>query len=356
MFGTLASGDGPHVGIQQFQEDITVLRSKQRPRRLYVLGTDGHKYSFLIKGNEDLSMDQRSIEILRMMNNMLKTKIPTYAIIPLTTSLGIIQWVPHTVTFRQLIQSYPNCTTRVKKFIKWFSPDQIDPQVLDTLRQIQRFEAFQAVLAESEEDSTILRDMMWVSSPNSATWLKYQKNFATSAGVSSISGYLIGLGDRHLENLLLEQRTGLVVHIDFGFALEGARQRKQFPETVPFRLTRLMINAMGPSGYHGVFRQACIDTIDSVRQNQEAYLITFDIFSRAPIRSPTVLNSLLRQASETDRDRKKSQEDISKIEQKVKGLELGVQRTVEEQVDWLIQMATDPMNLCLMWPMWNAFW
>jgi phosphatidylinositol kinase/protein kinase (PI-3 family) len=117
-----------------------------------------------------------------------------------------------------------------------------------------------------------------------------------------------------------------------------------------------MITAMGPSGYRGVFRQACIDTIDAVRENQEAYLNTFDIFSRAPVRSSQILTSLVRQPSETDREREKSKEDVSKIEQKVKGLEFGAPTTVEEQVDELIRMATDPMNLCVLWPLWNPFW
>jgi FKBP12-rapamycin complex-associated protein len=357
MFGTLVSGAGPHVGIQQFVDDITVFGSKQRPKRLFVLGTDGHKYSFLLKGNEDLCMDQFQMGVLKFMSHMLRTKIPTYSIIPFTTNLGIIQWVPHTTTFQQLILSCPTRCEPVNQFMTWFLPTKdSEPHLLHCLRPLQRLEAFETVLENTESDTVILREMMWRSSPNSATWLKYQKNYATSAGVSSIAGYLIGLGDRHLDNLLLEQQTGLVVHIDFGFALDGAVKRAEFPETVPFRLTRLMIAAMGPSGYRGVFRQACIDTIASVRQNEEAYLIIFEIFAHAPIRSTSPLNPLLRQPSENDRDTAKSQEDLSAIEKKVKGWELGAPSTVEEQVDRLIQMATDPNNLCLLWPHWNPFW
>lgn len=29
-------------------------------------------------------------------------------------------------------------------------------------------------------------------------------------------GYILGLGDRHVQNILIDKRTGEVIHIDFG--------------------------------------------------------------------------------------------------------------------------------------------
>ena len=72
-------------------------------------------------------------------------------------------------------------------------------------------------------------------------------SFVRSVGVMSVVGYVLGLGDRHLSNLLLERFTGNIVHIDFGDCFEVAQQREMFPERVPFRLTRMLINAMGVS-------------------------------------------------------------------------------------------------------------
>jgi len=41
-----------------------------------------------------------------------------------------------------------------------------------------------------------------------------------SVAVNSMAGWLIGLGDRHSSNILLDTRTAACVHIDLGVAFE----------------------------------------------------------------------------------------------------------------------------------------
>ena len=36
----------------------------------------------------------------------------------------------------------------------------------------------------------------------------------------SIIGYIIGLGDRHLDNLLVDLKSGEVIHIDYNVCFE----------------------------------------------------------------------------------------------------------------------------------------
>ena len=43
---------------------------------------------------------------------------------------------------------------------------------------------------------------------------------------------------------MLARLTGKILHIDFGDCFEVAIHRDKFPETVPFRLTRMLVNAM----------------------------------------------------------------------------------------------------------------
>lgn len=49
---------------------------------------------------------------------------------------------------------------------------------------------------------------------------------------------------RHPSNLMLDRVSGKIIHIDFGDCFEVAMTREKFPEKIPFRLTRMLINAM----------------------------------------------------------------------------------------------------------------
>jgi serine/threonine-protein kinase mTOR len=60
----------------------------------------------------------------------------------------------------------------------------------------------------------------------------------------SIVGYIIGLGDRHPFNIMMHQDTGKIIHIDFGDCFEVTKMKNLYPEKVPFRLTRMLVNAM----------------------------------------------------------------------------------------------------------------
>lgn len=62
-----------------------------------------------------------------------------------------------------------------------------------------------------------------------------------------MAGYLIGLGDRHSANLLIDQSNAEVVHIDLGIAFEQGKFLNT-PELVPFRLTRDIVDGMGVTG------------------------------------------------------------------------------------------------------------
>lgn len=46
------------------------------------------------------------------------------------------------------------------------------------------------------------------------------QSYARSSAVMSMVGYIIGLGDRHLDNVLIDMTTGEVVHIDYNVCFE----------------------------------------------------------------------------------------------------------------------------------------
>ena len=76
------------------------------------------------------------------------------------------------------------------------------------------------------------------------------------SGVAAVSmvGYILGIGDRHAHNILVDTTTAEVVHIDFGIMFEQGKVIGT-PETVPFRLTRDVVDGMGVNGVEGTFRR-----------------------------------------------------------------------------------------------------
>jgi DNA-dependent protein kinase catalytic subunit len=63
----------------------------------------------------------------------------------------------------------------------------------------------------------------------------------------------LGIGDRHLSNMLVSQRTGTALGIDFGHAFGSATQMLPVPELIPFRLTEYMLALMGPLRHSGKY-------------------------------------------------------------------------------------------------------
>lgn len=56
--------DAPVVTIASFAPQLAVITSKQRPRKLTILGSDGEDYAFLLKGHEDLRQDERVMQVV----------------------------------------------------------------------------------------------------------------------------------------------------------------------------------------------------------------------------------------------------------------------------------------------------
>lgn len=57
----------------------------------------------------------------------------------------------------------------------------------------------------------------------SQAWLERRTNFTRSLAVMSMVGHVLGLGDRHPSNIMLDQHTGKIVECDFGDSFEVCR-------------------------------------------------------------------------------------------------------------------------------------
>ena len=105
----------PVIRISQVNSSLQVITSKQRPRKLCIIGSNGKEYMFLLKGHEDLRQDERVMQLFSLVNTLLihdpetfrrNLTIQRYAVIPLSTNSGLIGWVPYCDTLHSLIRDY----------------------------------------------------------------------------------------------------------------------------------------------------------------------------------------------------------------------------------------------------------
>lgn len=93
----------------------------------------------------------------------------------------------------------------------------------ETLTLLQKIEVFEYAL-ENTTGQDLYR-VLWLKSSSSEHWLERRAAYTRSLAVNSMVGHILGLGDRHPSNLLLERKTGKVIHIDFGDCFEVAMHR-----------------------------------------------------------------------------------------------------------------------------------
>ena len=120
--------------------------------------------------------------------------------------------------------------------------------------------------------------MIHVSNTNVNTFNSL--NFSIFLAGYCVITYLLGIGDRHLDNLLLT-KTGKLFHVDFGFIL--GRDPKPFAP--PMKLSREMVDAMGGtnSDYYQLFRTLCYTAFLHLRSHANLILNLFSLMVDANV-------------------------------------------------------------------------
>lgn len=282
--------------IVNFVPTLTVINSKQRPRKLTIRGSDGYDYQYLLKGHEDLRQDERVMQLFGLVNTLLSSDSETFKrhltiqrfpVIPLSPNSGLIGWVPHCDTLHVLNRDYRE-SRKVLLNIEQRMMLQMAPDY-DNLTLLQKVEVFQHALDNTTGQD--LHKVLWLKSNSAEAWLDRRTTFTRSLAVMSMVGYILGLGDRHPSNLMLDRNTGKIVHIDFGDCFEVAMHRDKFPEKIPFRLTRMLVQAMEVSGIEGSFRITCENVMRVLRENKDSVMAVLEAFVHDPLINWRLLNT-----------------------------------------------------------------
>ncbi|KAL8733536.1 MAG: hypothetical protein Q9181_003535 [Wetmoreana brouardii] len=408
--GTYQSGK-PVVRIMEFEPIFNVIPSKQRPRKMALVGSDGALYTFVLKGHEDIRQDERVMQLFGLVNTLLNgdsesfkrhLNIQRFPAIPLSQSSGLLGWVPNSDTLHNLIKDYRE-NRRILLNIEHRIMLQMAPDY-DNLTLMQKVEVFSYAM-----DNTTGKDLyrvLWLKSKSSESWLQRRTNYTRSLAVMSMVGYILGLGDRHPSNLMLDRITGKIIHIDFGDCFEVAMHREKYPERVPFRLTRMLTFAMEVSNIDGSFKLSSEAVMRVIRDNKESLMAVLEAFIHDPLlnwrlgnresppepsfpseRRQSIVGELeqaqqqrlsnggsyrarrISALTEGDVDPQRADENrevqnaraiqvLARVKEKLTGRDFkkDEELNVEDQVQKLIRQATSVENLCQHYIGWCSFW
>tara|TARA_B110000208_G_scaffold189674_2_gene251757 strand:- start:480 stop:2723 length:2244 start_codon:yes stop_codon:yes gene_type:complete len=224
------------------QIDYTRIRdidSKTKPIILpCITSKDKTIYNVMLK-KEDIRKEEQIMNLFKLMNYFLikdenlDLNITIYKILAISDKYGYIEFVPNSTT-------------------------------LYDIREKHHFSIQNWVIEKNPTMSlTELRD-----------------NISKSCALYCVITYLLGIGDRHLDNIMIKD-NGTIFHIDFGYIL-GQDPKIIRPE---IRLTHEMIDAMGgvKSKYYKNFKDYCARAYNCIRKHYSIfYILLLDITEYKP--------------------------------------------------------------------------
>jgi hypothetical protein len=212
---------------------IRKIESKTKPYEVemvlsHKLGKSANiKKKLIIKKDKDLRKESIISRLMSLLQyklyqqvgkKSLKTfeHVPTYQILMLTEDIGIIEFVENSITLRKI----NNLGLTLQNYILQQNPTEI----VDNIKM----------------------------------------RFAQSLAISSCLSYILGLGDRHLDNIMINSK-GQIFHIDYGYLMDNPMMSVLTASNI--KITSVMVDFLGgmDSKYYQEFKKYTIQVYDIMR-------------------------------------------------------------------------------------------
>ena len=233
----------PHIKIKgTITEQCSVFKSAKCPVKYtfkvekesqqYNPHEDKEHISTMFKYGDDLRQDQLILQMINYMDSLLKNvhlnyEFTTYKVLATSKSDGFVEFVPNSKTIFDILKKYNN-----------------------------------VILSYYKE----------ISGNNEQVLNKYLDSYINSCAGYCVVTYILGIGDRHLENLMIDNR-GRLFHIDFGFILG----KDPKPAPPPIKLCKEMVDCMGgkESKRYEDFKLKCVNAYLVLRENARVIVNMF---------------------------------------------------------------------------------
>ena len=239
----ISSPLNPYILIHGINTDkIRCFNSYTKPISIPFYYDNNRPYRLLYK-KEDLRKDQIIINIIKVMDKIIKDElgldigIVTYNVLPITPNSGFIEMI----------------------------------EDADTVYNIKKNFSIQNFIIEHNKNCTVD---------------ELRRRFANSCAGYCVINFLLGIGDRHLDNIMITN-SGKIFHVDFGYIL-GHDPKPMAPE---IRITMDMIEAMGgiDSDHYTYFQELCSLVFNCLRKHSKLFHIMLSmLYLSTPVIDPVI--------------------------------------------------------------------
>lgn len=197
----------------------------------------------MFKSGDDLRQDQLVVQMISLMDSLLRKvnldlKLLTYGILAIGRKDGIMEFVSEAHAISAILKEHKS----ISKFLKIHNPSAHGPY---------------------------------------GTNIDAIDTFVKSCAASCVVSYLLGVGDRHLDNIMMKT-NGQIFHIDYGYCFFQDPKPVQPP---PFRFTHHMLEAMGgeESEHYERFKILCCQAFNWLRKSANLILNLLSLMGDAGI-------------------------------------------------------------------------
>lgn len=216
-------------------------------------------------------------QVFTIMNSMLRSNretrkrklhIRTYKILPLSQRSGILEWCANTTTLNDYLIS---SSSRKLGAHQRYYPGDMDPKKCRAIISVSEWgiivprvsiphihSPFQSYRNQKKSVGEKLSEFKQIMSqfrpvfhnyffekfPRPGMWFERRLAYTNSVATTSMIGYILGIGDRHISNILIDQTSAELIHIDFG-------------STIQFDLVQNRISFPSPQALHSNKRAFC---------------------------------------------------------------------------------------------------
>ncbi|KAK7199752.1 phosphatidylinositol 3-related kinase [Novymonas esmeraldas] len=342
----------------RFDDRVVVMRSLQKPKRIWVHTDDGGEMSFLCKAKDEPRKDIRMMEVAALMNSFFlsdpearrkRFSLRRYSITALSDDCAVIEWINDTAPLAKVAMecyALDRSGVQIAAVKRWVA--------LVEEKKLTKQELFTKYILP--EAPPVMHQWLDRTFPSNQSWYDARTLFTQSAALWSIAGHIVGLGDRHAENLMLDVERGELMHVDFACMFDKG-EKLEVPERVRFRLTQNLTDVMGVLGANGPFQATCEVALRCEMRNKSAVMSIVETLLHEPLvewrrqSSRSQASSGPKQLMERVARRLDGFLDLYAVPAQRDTLALNV----ESQVSKLIHHASDLENLSQMYIWWMAW-